>query len=124
MNELREARVFSRYLTGEVAANHILERYASAIKTLGMDANEKIVRVSLRYPALLPFLDSALAFGNTNHPLRQKLLVMLAILETTPEYYRLFTSDNRSRLYWLTIFFRGTAAVLKMLAGKFILLFI
>lgn len=122
-----EAHVFSAYLLKQEVSEEILLRYSDACKKLNLTGNtseEKTIKTIIRNPGLLPFADAALAFGNGKHLLRRKLFIMLAILETCPEFYSHFNTQEKSSGKWLAFFFRGCSAVFKMVIGKIILLFI
>jgi hypothetical protein len=123
---MNEAEIFSRYLIGEIPSVELKERYFAACGKLSEANNRdaRIYRMAVKRPALLPCLDAALAFSDRNALLRRKLLVMLAILETTPEYYTKFSTKDESRWKWIALFFRGCSAVFKIMAGKIILLFV
>jgi hypothetical protein len=69
-------------------------------------------------------LDSALALSNSESLLRQKLLLMSAILETRPQYAALFLPKQRSFFYLFYVGFVGVRAVAKAVAGKVLLHFI
>src|SRR5687767_14205873 len=90
-DELRaEAILFGRYLVGRAPDEELVERYCRA--------NEKLFARELRDPAAvyarehpwaIPMLDAATGLvALRGHPslLRKKLLVMVAILETTPQH--------------------------------------
>ena len=87
--ETAEARCLSRYLLGSDAAPALIDRYVQACTVLfpvvaASDAG--LLALALRRPVLLAPIDSALALLRPKSVLRQKLLLMAAILETTPEY--------------------------------------
>ncbi len=121
-----EAEIFSVYLIGETPSAQLVERYEHASSAIGAinERDKKIYEISVKHPSLIPFTDAALAIGDRNALLRKKLLVMLAILETTPEHYEKFRSRNESKLKWISLFFRGGFAVFKMIVGKIILVFV
>jgi len=86
MDEL-EGRVFSRYLIGREASAGLLRRYAEACRELTPDEGQGgVVEFASRRPWSLPFLDAAESLLNRNGPLRSRLLLMLALLEATPEH--------------------------------------
>jgi hypothetical protein len=111
----------------EKVSDELLHRYEAACQKLnfkGTERDEKILSFAIRHPSFVPCLDAALAFSKHKSLLRKKILVMLAILETTPTYYEQFTTKNYDGLKWIGIFFRGCWAVTKMITGKIILIFI
>lgn len=85
-----EARVFARYLVGRMPPQELIDRYAEANRILrttsvaGRDA--ALVGFVRRHPWAVPFLDAASGLFRRNGMLRSKLLVMAAILETSPAF--------------------------------------
>lgn len=90
MDQLRtEALVFGRYLVGREPSEDLVDRYRRANERLfGSPGPEEqvIIDFALRRPWSLPMLDAALGLTQSASLLRKKLLVMTAIVETTPEY--------------------------------------
>jgi hypothetical protein len=82
-----EAIEFGRYLIGQAPAPALVDRYVRANETLFADAGEDAVLLyARRHPWSIAMLDAAegLLDGRASL-LRKKLLVMTAIVETTPE---------------------------------------
>ena len=96
--EEREGRVFSRYLVGREASAGLLRRYAAACRELlpEQPGRGHVVAFASRRPWSLPFLDAAESLLDRDGPLRQRLLLMLALLEATPEHAELFLPRPRS----------------------------
>jgi hypothetical protein len=90
----REAAVITRYLLGTESAPQWVERYCAANEVLFPEEPGSADRAALdlvrRHPWSLPFLEAAHAWIRPGSRLRRKVLVMLAILETTPELARRF----------------------------------
>lgn len=129
MNAAREAEVFGRYLLGGSRPDSkTIELYLKADAMRKYDASpareQKILAFVLRQPWLIGLLDSALALSNSERLLRQKLLLMSAILETRPQYAHLFLPQKRSLFYLIYAGFVGVRAVVKAVAGKVLLKFI
>ncbi|MCU0434766.1 MAG: hypothetical protein MUC87_15030 [Bacteroidia bacterium] len=129
MTPQQEAEITSRYLlNGQTPDATSIALYAKAISmrddTQAGTRDKKIVSLAFRRPWLLPLLDSAAALSMPNGLLRQKLLLMSAILETRPQYAHLFLPRERGFFYLFYIFFVGCRAVCKAAAGKLILLFV
>ena len=123
----KEAVLFTKYLTGTRPSTELIERYVSACVKLNLSvavSNDKLLQKILRWPLLLPYVDAAISFGNKKTILRKKILVMLAILETTPEFYGVFASKKYSFVGWLLIFLRGIWAIIKFILGSLLLLLI
>lgn len=129
MNAAREAEIFGRYLlSGNHPDSKTIELYQKAAAIRKYDTaslhEQKILAYALRRPRLIGLLDSALALSNPESLLRQKLLLMSAILETRPQYAALFLPKRRSFFYLFYIGFVGVRAVAKAFAGKVLLHFI
>jgi hypothetical protein len=123
----KEAEIFSKYLVKSSVSGELKKRYVLACQKLKPSGNlrdEKILSFAVRNPFFLPLLDAGLTFSKHKSLLRKKIMIMLAILETTPEYYEAFTTKNYGGIKWVGIFFRACGAVSKMIIGKIILIFI
>jgi len=85
--ELRtEAIAFSRYLVGSEPSEELIARYCEANRELFAGEEDRgVVEFARRHPWSIPLLDARFALGGTSL-LRKKLLVMMAILETTPRF--------------------------------------
>ncbi len=89
MHELRsEAVVFGRYLVDREPSEALIDRYARANERLfgapGHD-DRVVLEFAVKHPWSLPMLDAAAGLTAAGSLLRKKLLVMTAIVETTPE---------------------------------------
>lgn len=97
----KEAFIVARYLVGRRPTSRIVERYVAANRQLGLDApaghDQKLIGLVLRYPTLLGPIDAALAFRGGHDLFRTKLVVMAAILESSPEYALHFMPQAASR---------------------------
>jgi hypothetical protein len=125
MNE-REAIILGTYLLGKPPLQKQVDRYCEACLILRLDTyiTDPVTKVAFQRPYLIPYFDAALALGKEKKLLRKKILLMLAILETSTECYDDFTSKNYSLAGWLKIFLQGIQAVFKATVGKILLLFI
>jgi hypothetical protein len=85
-----EARLFARTLVGRTPSAALVERYADANRTLfptpASDADEALVAFARRHPWSTSLLDAACGWLRPGARLREKILVMAAVLETTPEF--------------------------------------
>lgn len=87
-----EAELFCRYLVGASASSYVVEKYARGQKVLpGSDPRarrdpfgERLVRFALRGPMHTQLADTYARFFAPYSLLRQKLVLMLAILENSP----------------------------------------
>lgn len=84
-----EARVFARYLVRTAPPHGAVERYADAVSRLFPEPDAARDRAVLafvgRHPWSVGCLDAATALVARESRLRQRLLVMAAVLEATPE---------------------------------------
>ncbi|MDK2973185.1 MAG: hypothetical protein PWP23_2940 [Candidatus Sumerlaeota bacterium] len=121
----REFALLARYLIGSVPPARFRARYESGCRALFGDpaAHSAALRLALRRPALLPLLDAGCALRRREDPLRQRLLLLTAILEASPEYADVFLPRT---LTWpkllLALPLRGVFAAAKALAGAVLLL--
>lgn len=85
-----EARVFARYLVGRTPAPVHVARYVAASRTLFPDplaAEDAAVLAWVRgHPWSLGALDAAAGLLRPGGALRNRVLLMAAVLETTPEF--------------------------------------
>jgi hypothetical protein len=84
-----EAIAFGRYLVGSGPGEALIERYIEANETLltgyGIAEDEAVLDFARRHPWSIAMLDAAAGLRGAPSLLRRKLLVMTAIVETTPE---------------------------------------
>jgi hypothetical protein len=121
-----EAAIFGRYLLGGTLPNAAsIALYIKALSlrddSKAIARDKKIVAFALRKPRTIALLDSACALSHPGSLLRQKLLLMSAILETQPQYAHLFLPRERNFFYHFYIFFVGCRAVTKAVCGKILL---
>ena len=118
-----EAQVFGQYLIGQSINDATSERYNIAIAKLDYQAEEwekEIVAKAVRKPNLIPYYDAAMALRHRNALLRKKIFVMLAILETRPEYAELFLSKEYPKSYFLNVIGIGVRSVYRAIIGLLI----
>lgn len=84
-----EARIFARYLMGTAPPAEVVARYTDAVARLFSDPDsgrdQALLAFVGRHPWSVGCLDAAAALVARDSRLRQRLLVMAAVLETTPE---------------------------------------
>jgi hypothetical protein len=100
--ELREeCRAWARHLLGVEPAEEIVARYAAAIGRLfpaePSPADARLLRFARRHRWAIGALDAASA-RRPDNALRQRLVLMTAILETTTTHAPVFLNDGSSRL--------------------------
>lgn len=91
-----EGRLFGRYLVGREPPRELVERYREANRILlggtapGSDA--AVIAFARRHPWSIPFLDGATGLVRPGSLLRNKILVMAAVLEASPAFAEEFLS--------------------------------
>ena len=106
----REAVHFARYLVGRDPPAELVARYARANRLLfrrpASEADEALVAFVRRHPWSVSLLDAACGWLRPGARLREKIVVMAAVLETTPEFADEFLPHTA-----------GPAALITRLAG-------
>ena len=120
-----EARVFGRYLTGRVPPRELVERYRDANRVLfGSSAAPDelaVVRFVRRHPWSASLLDGAVGLRRPGTLLRNKILVMAAILEATPTFAEDFLRPIPGRVSLaLRVVALGTLAVGRAALGMLV----
>jgi hypothetical protein len=84
-----EAAIFARYLVRSAPPTDVVVRYREAVRRLfpeGDGARDRALLAFVgRHPWSVGCLDAAAAFVAPGSRLRQRILVMAALLETTPD---------------------------------------
>ncbi len=122
----KEAFIYSRYLCGNDPSNEVISCYESFVHKAAFEAGKEkcLQNFIVTFPFILPVLDAALAFFRPRSIVRKKLLLMFALLECQPEHADKFmpgTDQNRGGVY---LFFTGTWAIVKLMAGSIFLVFL
>jgi hypothetical protein len=119
-----EAVILVRYLVNQPALPEAIHLYTEALAHHIIDLTkrqQKIWQFCLRNSWALPLVDAALAFGEKYSPVRKKIYIMLAILETQPAYNDHFLPHKRSSFFPVFVFFRLLIAGWRCIAGKVII---
>lgn len=96
-----ECRTFCRYLAGCEPSHAIVERYAEAHRKLAATVggwDSAAVDFVRRRPWALPYLDAACGLRRPKDPLRRKLLLATAIMETSLDYADAFLPVRVTRM--------------------------
>jgi hypothetical protein len=118
-----EAVVFGRYLVGRTPPPELIERYADANRTLftGVvaDPRETAVLAFLRrHPWSVGFADAVCGLRHPGGLVRGKILVMAAILETSPAFADEFLPRSAHPLALvMRLGAAGALATLRAVAG-------
>lgn len=116
----KEADALSRYLVGMTAPSPATADYWRAVDTLRADLDEQQREVWERMVSnmfILRCVDAGLALTFPSSPLRKRIFIMLAVLETEPSLADRFLPRDRSPFHILLIGLRGLRAVLCAVAG-------
>jgi len=127
MSTNKEAYILSSYLTNRQPTPEVLMLYDQALRKLPVDSNSKEIKLwefCIKHTWALKFVDAALGFTDPYHPVRKRIFIMLAILETQPAYNDCFLPQKRSFLYIFYVLFYMVNAVVKTVIGKVLLWFI
>jgi hypothetical protein len=118
----REARVFGRYLVGREPDDAHVARYVAASRThfpgpLAADDAAVLAWVR-RHPWSIGMLDGAAGLLRPGGALRSRILLMAAVLESTPEFADHFLPRQVGPLALVArVGVAGTIAVLNALVG-------
>lgn len=115
-----EARAFGRYVIGRDIDERTGDLYVRASNRLRCDG-DAVATFAVDHPWSIGALDAALALRKPDAPLRQKLLLMAAILETQPAYYDAFLPRDRSRHYVAIVAYAIGRSALQALVGLVLL---
>lgn len=86
----KEDVLFANYLEIDQLDETILLKYNQAIKTLHIEPTEaelSMIKLIIKQPWLLSYIDGGLALSNSTSNFRKRLLLLSALKETTPTYY-------------------------------------
>lgn len=120
MELAHEARVFGSYLTGGEVAPQVTERYTRAIQNKHLPLSirdRKLLAFIMKHPSTVALVDAGLVLINPGSAVRQRLLVLFAILESTPDYHEYFLPRKQSYWYFFRLIFVGLKAGLKAVVG-------
>jgi len=118
---LEDAYRIARQLIGEPPAAEEAARWIAAVRVRGARLTTprelRLWTITMRHPWLLGFADAGLALIDPYSPFRHRLLLMLAILEASPEHHRCFLPAPYSRLALLGVAVLGAWAGLRAVTG-------
>jgi hypothetical protein len=117
-----EARAFGRYLVGRLPAPEHIARYREAVGALLAEPisprDTALLAFVRRHPWSLSFLDAAAGLLHRDAVLRSKLLVLAAILETSPAFADEFLPRSASLARLLSgLAVSGAAALGRLVVG-------
>lgn len=117
-----EARCLARHLLRTEISAELRERYVTAARQLFGETAEGSVAFFHRHLWSLSWLDAALGLVRPLDGLRQRLLLMAAVLETTPEHAAWFLRPPPSRIRLALGLIARSATSLVKVAGGILLL--
>ncbi len=124
----KEGLIVSRYLTKSDPPEELVALYCTANQVLFLSTHNKDpdryhLHLILQYPFLLPFIDAFSSIFRPRGLIRKKILVMLSILETSPEFSELFRPLAFSRFRFIfTLMIMALSTVAKSLIGLCLML--
>jgi hypothetical protein len=120
----REASIIGKYLIGEDISEAAIHLYLEAHKTnsLEIDRTEtRLLRLIYKYPGCIGMIDGGLALHKKDAVIRKKIFLLLAILETFPEYARHYLfPDTVSAKNLVGFFLIGMRGILRMIIGSLV----
>jgi hypothetical protein len=120
----QEMSIYCKYLTGLNADEQCLALFYRAIQheeTVLNDSEIKLLQLIIRNPSAMGLIDSALGMFDPGHPLRKRMVIAFAILETSPVYFEFFKPKVFSRWHIFTLIAKGIQEAFQAVAGSIIL---
>jgi len=124
VSDYREARIFGKYLIGRNINDTSCNLFTNAIERYELNCTGKDKQIEcfiLRFPFWIGFVDAALTLTNKKSVFRKKIFVMLAILESIPEYSEYFLPKKYSFFYFLKIIAIGIRCIYRFIIGYIII---
>ena len=115
-----EACKLSSYLINKKIGTDLETRYENAIqikKVLMNSSEQKLWNLMLKNSLILVSVDSFLALTNRYSPIRQRICIMLAILEAHPDYFSSFYNKKLSYFDHFRMLFLLMTSPFKILIG-------
>jgi len=116
----KEAHLIGTYLLNKNLDEKVIKLYVQAMQATDfsyLPKDRKILRLLSKRGFLLPYIDAGLAILFPNSVIRQKILIMTAIIETQPQYSHLFLNKKRNFFYLFIIGWVGMRSILKAILG-------
>jgi NADH dehydrogenase len=120
-----EARLMARYILGVDLAPELVARYEQACAKLFSDDSDAALLFVRQHRWALPWLDAASGLCRPASALRRRVLVMVAILETTPKHASFFLAEPRRHLHlWARMMLQSVRSLGVAVIGMPLLLFV
>jgi len=119
----KESAAIARYLIGQVPSPELQRRYAAACRArlpAGADVELEFAR---RHPGSWPFLDAATGLFQPHSVVRQRVFIMAALLEASPEHAEFFLKPPARPVKLIAcVAWQGIRSVVKAAVGVPLLL--
>ena len=123
----QEMSIYCKYLTGKEADSQSIALFQRAIKHEEVKLDEpsiKLLQFIIRNQFTIGSIDSALGLFQPSHPLRKRMVIAFAILETSPVYFDFFRPKAFSRFHIFTLAAKAALEALQGIAGSLILMLV
>jgi hypothetical protein len=120
MSPEKEAEIIGKYLSGRKINSQAKELYINAVESNSFKYSRKDLKIQAffaRFPFMIGMLDGGSALVFRQSVLRKKIFLMLAILETIPEYASIYFCRRQSVLFLVKYFFTGLRGVVRGVCG-------
>jgi hypothetical protein len=113
-----ESVVIAQYLIGQTPSSELQDRYAAACRARLQDDADVELQFARRHPRFWPFLDAATGILRPHSTVRQRVFLMAALLEATPEYAEFFLKPPEKPLRLMArVAWQGTRGVARIAVG-------
>lgn len=122
---IKESKIIIQYLSGSPAREQEVDLYLKAILKLNLPLNKNDIRLFnlvKNLPFLFPLVDAGSALLFPQSQFRSRILLQLAILETSPHYAQLFLHHENKKLSFLKFFAQSSFSVLLAVFGTIFLI--
>jgi hypothetical protein len=120
MEPENEAKILCKYLINRNINFQAQELYKKAITIHNFQPDVKDQRLeslAFKHPYFIGFIDGGMALVLKQSTLRKKIFLMLAILETIPEYSDMYLSKEQSFTEFLKMIYFGIRGVIRGIFG-------
>jgi len=115
------AQVVAEYLIGERASEEEVARWCKAVQVVALPLKEGrdkgLWRFAMRGPFMLGAVDAGLAISDRDSTIRQRIYLMLAVLEASPSHADHFLDKPWGLKGYFSILMHGGIAVVRALVG-------
>lgn len=115
-----QATIFSRYLVNKLPnklSRSLYQKLVSDDSLIVSDRDLKLLHFVEHNPWSIGLVEAGLVFVRPESALRQRLYIMLAILESMPEYHKDFLPKEASYLYLINVVWYGLRGFVKAIMG-------